>query len=317
MRNLSLGLSSLLVLSLSACGSTDDDVTDTGSEGSSMHDDMNDHDDDSAAPEQSSIVDVAVAAGGFDTLLAAVDAAGLTDTLDSDGPFTVFAPTDDAFAALPAGTVDALLADVPALTDILLYHVVAGELDAAAVVGSSLIETLQGSDLKVTSDGGVYVNDAMVTVTDIVADNGIIHVIDTVVVPPGDIVSIAASDSQFSTLVTAVSEAGLVDALSGEGPFTVFAPTNAAFDALPAGTVEALLEDIPALTDVLLFHVVDGKVPAEDVVASDALLTLQGSEADIYVDENGVSIAGAMIEITDIPASNGVIHVIGSVMLPE
>lgn len=262
------------------------------------------------------IVATADAAGDFTTLLAAVEAAGLTETLQGDGPFTVFAPTDAAFAALPDGTVDALLSDIPTLTDILLYHVVAGEVPASEVVGMSLVQTVQGSDFKVTVDGNVYINDAMVTTTDIEASNGIIHVIDAVILPPASIADIAASIPDFSTLVTALDAAGLVDTLAGEGTFTVFAPTNAAFDALPEGTVEGLLNDIPALTDVLLYHVLGEKLAASDVASLSSVSTLSGADANIVVDGEVVVIAGADVVVTDIPASNGVIHIIDAVMTP-
>ena len=278
--------------------------------------DLNEEEEEPEGEVQLDIIATADAAGDFTTLLAAVEAADLTTTLQGDGPFTVFAPTDAAFAALPAGTVDSLLADIPTLTDILLYHVVAGEVPASQVVESSLVGTVQGSDFKVTVDGDVYVNDAMVTVTDIEASNGIIHVLDAVILPPGNIAEVASADSDFSTLVTALAAADLVDALSGEGPFTVFAPTNAAFEALPAGTLDSLLADIPSLTDILLYHVVDEKLPAEEVVKRTSVTTLQGDGADIVIDGASVSVAGAPVIVTDIPASNGVIHVIDAVMLP-
>lgn len=263
-----------------------------------------------------SIIDVATDAGDFTTLLAAVDAADLTTTLDEGGPFTVMAPTDDAFAMLPDGTVDALLNDIPTLTDILLYHVVDGSVMASDVVELSLVTTLQGTDFKVTVDGDVFINDAMVVVTDIPADNGVIHVIDTVIIPPASIAEIAAGDAQFSTLVAALDAADLVDTLAGPGPFTVFAPTDAAFAKLPPGTVDALLQDIPALTDILLYHVSGEKLPAADVLGMSNVATLQGSDAAVTMDADGAYIAGAKIEITDIPAANGVIHVIDTVMIP-
>ena len=133
----------------------------------------------------SDIVDIAVADGRFETLVAAVTAAELVDTLKSEGPFTVFAPTDDAFAALPEGTVEALLEDIPALTDILLYHVVSGKVMAADVVGLEAATTVQGSDVAISLDGdSVKINDATVIITDIEASNGVIHVIDAVILPP-------------------------------------------------------------------------------------------------------------------------------------
>jgi len=266
-----------------------------------------------------SIVDIAVEDGRFTTLVAAVQAAGLAETLSGEGSFTVFAPTDDAFAALPEGTVETLLADIPALTDILLYHVVEGAVLAADVVKLSNAMTLQGQSVDISAEGGkVMVDGAEVIITDIQASNGVIHVIDSVILPESrDIVDIAVEDGRFTTLVAAVQAAGLVDALKGEGPLTVFAPTDDAFAALPEGTVEALLADIPTLTDILLYHVVDGKVMAADVVELSNAMTLQGQYVDIAVEDGKVMIDGAQVLITDIEASNGVIHVIDAVILPE
>ena len=140
-----------------------------------------------AEPEAqpATIVDIAVGDGRFQTLVTALQAAGLVETLQGEGPFTVFAPTDDAFAKLPEGTVDALLKDIPALTGILLYHVVPGNVMAADVVKLDMATTVQGASVAVTVDGDtVRINDAQVVITDIAAANGVIHVIDTVLVPP-------------------------------------------------------------------------------------------------------------------------------------
>ena len=135
-------------------------------------------------PQPMTIVDIAVGDGRFGTLVAALQAAGLVDTLQGEGPFTVFAPTDDAFAKLPEGTVDALLADIPALTDILLYHVVAGNVMAADVVALDSAGTVQGAEVSITVDGNtVMLNDSQVVITDIEASNGVIHVIDSVLIP--------------------------------------------------------------------------------------------------------------------------------------
>lgn len=270
-----------------------------------------------------SIIDVAEGAGDFTTLLAAVDAAGLTDTLATGGPFTVMAPTDDAFAALPKGTVDALLNDIPALTDILLYHVIDGEVPAGDVVTLSLAGTLNGSDIRITLDGsnvlvGDGLNNAMVTVTDVEADNGIIHIIDAVMLPPGTVTDIAvANPDLFSTLTAAVVAAGLDGTLADEtATYTVFAPTDSAFAALPAGTLDTLLADPSGdLTNILLYHVAADKYTAADVISSTSIPTLYGDAP--VTDNMGVyEIAGAPISITDIPAKNGVIHVIDAVMLP-
>jgi transforming growth factor-beta-induced protein len=499
-----------------------------------------------AFAQDQDIVDIAVADGRFTTLVAAVQAAGLVDTLKSEGPFTVFAPTDDAFAALPPGTVEGLLNDIPALTNVLLYHVVSGAVLAETVVTLESATTVQGSDVTISvRDGGVFLNDSVqVIITDIVASNGVIHVIDSVLLPPpsgmeaemmeqemvdirvahfspdtpavdvfvngeaaieglafpeitdwiqlpagtyniavapagagidaaaigpadftlpagafitvaatgslsagtlapqvliedyneipegrarltvfhaiedapavdilanggrlitslgypgtlgnndglfiidvpagtydvqvvptgrsapvvldlpgtaleannnyfvaavgtldnpgvqlavtsmsmgeemmdadmggNSIVDIAVADGRFNTLVAAVTAAGLADTLAGEGSFTVFAPTDDAFAALPAGTVEGLLNDIPALTNILLYHVVDGAVPAETVVTLDSATTLQGSPVTISVRDGGVFLNDSVqVIITDIAASNGIIHVIDGVLLPQ
>jgi uncharacterized surface protein with fasciclin (FAS1) repeats len=129
------------------------------------------------------IVDTAVSAGSFSTLVAAVQAAGLVDTLKGAGPFTVFAPTDEAFAKLPAGTVDALLQDIPKLTKILTYHVVSGKVMAADVTNLKSAKTVEGSEIKIDASNGVKINDSTVTTADVAADNGVIHIIDTVLIP--------------------------------------------------------------------------------------------------------------------------------------
>jgi uncharacterized surface protein with fasciclin (FAS1) repeats len=135
---------------------------------------------------------------------------------------------------------------------------------------------------------------------------------------PVDIVDTAVAAGSFGTLATALTEAGLVETLKGEGPFTVFAPTDEAFAALPEGTLESLLADIPALTDILLYHVVPGDVRAETVVGLDSATTVQGSDISIEVVDGAVILNGVtMVVTTDIEASNGVIHVIDSVLLPS
>jgi len=268
-------------------------------------------------PVLQDIVGIAAGDDRFETLVAALQAADLVSTLQGEGPFTVFAPTDDAFDNLPAGTVDALLQDIPALTDVLLYHVVSGKVMAADVVGLASATTVLGQDVTVTVEGGnVFINDAQVIITDIEASNGVIHVIDTVLIPLDDIVEIAVADDRFETLVAALQAADLVGTLQGEGPFTVFAPTDDAFDNLPAGTIDALLQDIPALTDVLLYHVVSSKVMAADVVGLTSATTVLGQDVTVTVEGGNVFINDAQVIITDIEASNGVIHVIDAVLIP-
>ena len=133
------------------------------------------------------IVDIAVNDGRFTTLVSALQAANLVDTLNGEGPFTVFAPTDDAFKALPDGTLDALVADIPALTNVLLYHVVPGKVMAADVVNLTSANTVEGQPISIkVQDGTVMVNNAKVIITDIEASNGVIHVIDAVLIPPAE-----------------------------------------------------------------------------------------------------------------------------------
>ncbi|MCA9515553.1 MAG: fasciclin domain-containing protein, partial [Myxococcales bacterium] len=266
------------------------------------------------------------ASGEFTTLTAALEAADLDGTLAGAGPFTLFAPTDAAFAKLPAGTVEGLLADIPALTRVLQYHVTSGEVDAAAVSASASVATLLGVavPVMVEADGTVVLNGAAaVTSADVVASNGVIHVIDTVLLPPDDpppsntITDIVTSDDRFETLATAVAAAGLGDTLAGDGPFTVFAPTDDAFAALPAGTLDTLLADQAALTDVLTYHVVDGEVTASQVVGLSEAVAKNGVAIGIEVVDGAVVLNGTVhVTITDIVADNGVIHVIDGVLVP-
>lgn len=266
------------------------------------------------------IVDVAVKDGRFNTLVAALKAADLDATLMAEGPFTVFAPTDAAFAKLPAGTVDALLKDIPTLKNILLYHVVAGKVMASDVVKVTSASTVNGLPVKVKVSGNeVRINDAAVQIADIAASNGVIHAVDSVIIPPsGDLVDAAAADGNFKTLLAAATAAGLVDTLKSAGPFTLFAPTDEAFAKLPAGTVEALLNDIPKLTQVLTYHVVSGRVYSSDVVKLSSAPTVEGSTISIQVEGGSVKLnASSIVTKADVLTTNGVIHVIDSVLLPK
>ncbi len=271
----------------------------------------------SADNHKETIVDVAKSTGSFETLLAAAGAAGLADTLASEGPFTVFAPTDEAFAKLPEGTVEALIADPEKLKSILLYHVVPGKVLASDVVKLKTADSALGQALTIGTSEGVMIDGATVVKADVMASNGVIHVIDSVLMPK-DIVEIAAGNDDFSTLVAAVQAAGLVDALKG-GPFTVFAPTNEAFAKLPEGTIATLLkpENKAKLQEILKYHVVSGIVKAEDVVKLKKAETLTGESVAIAVKDGKVSINGANVVAADIVALNGVIHVVDTVILPK
>lgn len=286
------------------------------------------------------IVDTAVANGSFKTLAAALGAADLVDTLKGKGPFTVFAPTDAAFAKLPSGVVDTLLqpANKDALRSVLTYHVVAGNVTSKQVVKLKEATTVNGAKVAISVAGGkVRVGSANVVAVDVRAKNGVIHVIDTVLLPPGfsvpapapapttvapaapkTIVDVAVGNGNFKTLAAALTAAGLVDTLKGPGPFTVFAPTDAAFAKLPAGTVESLLkpENKAQLTGILTYHVVAGRVPASDVVKLSSAKTVNGAEVRVTVSGSSVRVNEANVVTTDVAASNGIIHVIDSVLLP-
>lgn len=269
------------------------------------------------------IVETAVAAGNFKTLVAAVQAAELVDTLNGKGPFTVFAPTDEAFAKLPKGTLEMLLKpeNKAKLAAILTYHVVPGSVKAADVVKLKNAATVQGQrvDIKVNA-GKVMVDGANIVATDVACSNGVIHVIDTVILPvDGTIVDVAAKNGSFNTLVAAVKAAGLVETLSGKGPFTVLAPTDAAFAKLPAGTLEMLLkpENKKQLVDILTYHVVPGVAAYSDqVVKMSQVPTVLGTPITVTVTDGKVRLNDSNVVATDVEASNGVIHVVDTVILP-
>ena len=336
------------------------------------------------------IIENAVNSADHTTLVAAVKAAGLVETLSGDGPFTVFAPTNAAFEKLPAGTVETLLKpeNKDQLTKVLTCHVVAANAMSDAIMGMIAddngehpVKTVGGCvfTAKMSGDNIVIVdgqgNEATVTIADVRQSNGVIHVIDTVLLPAADdgmesesamdesggyeaddkmadtamteedtvmvggapmypsktIVENAVNSADHTTLVAAVKAAGLVETLSGDGPFTVFAPTNAAFEKLPAGTVETLLkpENKDQLTKVLTAHVVAGDLSADELrrlarkhggrynfnaVSGDALTAVVKGRSLYIFDEAG---GAGKITISDVNQSNGVIHVVDDVLLPN
>ncbi len=281
------------------------------------------------------IVDTAVGAGSFKTLAAALTAADLVSTLKGPGPFTVFAPTDAAFAKIPKADLDAILADKKKLTEILTYHVVAGSVPAKTVLtldGKSA-KTVNGAEVKIGVSGGKVTLNGNVNVTavDVKASNGIIHVIDTVLLPPAavapattvaplkDIVDTAVGAGSFKTLAAALTAADLVSTLKGPGPFTVFAPTDAAFAKIPKADLDAILADKKKLTEILTYHVVAGSVPASTVLTLDgkSAKTVNGAEVKIGVSGGKVTLNGSVnVTAVDVKASNGIIHVIDTVLLP-
>jgi len=292
-----------------------------------------------AAPSQS-IAAIAAGNPAFSTLVSALQKAGLVETFNGSGSFTVFAPTNAAFDAaaaslLGAGKSGADLVsalDVATLTSVLKYHVTAGARNAQAVLASADLGMLDGNTARVSLQGGdASIAGARIQQTDIQATNGIIHVLGGVMLPPAlaqnktsvlTIAAIAAGNPEFSTLVAALSKAGLVDTFNGAQRFTVFAPTNAAFDEAAKqlhfrNGKELVSElDVRTLTAVLTYHVIAGDTKAESVVAADQLRMLSGVAADVSLRGGKAYIDDAEILSTDILASNGVIHVLGGVMLP-
>lgn len=275
-----------------------------------------------AAPDKN-IVETAVDAPQFSTLVTAVVAAGLADTLsDEEAEFTVFAPTDDAFAALPDGILAKLLDNEEILAKVLLYHVVEGTVDsiAAAALHGEDVMTLAGQKISVIVDSDeLFINGALVTTPDIFCTNGVIHEINAVLVPKFDIVETAIMNDGFETLVAAVVAADLVDTLKSDGPFTVFAPTDEAFAALPEGLLDELLADTDTLTKVLLYHVLGDAVFAETVLGLDGeeVETVLGQKVLITIDGENVFVNDSQVVVTDIECSNGVIHVIDAVLIPD
>jgi uncharacterized surface protein with fasciclin (FAS1) repeats len=269
-------------------------------------------------PPTTTVVDVVVNSDDHNTLEAAVLAAGLETTLSGEGPFTLFAPTDAAFAALPDGTVDALLGDIPALTEVLLYHAVAASVPSSDLVDSQTAVTVNGKNIYVSvSANGVFINNTQVTIADIETDNGVVHVIDTVLLPPsGSVVDVVVNSEDHNILEAAVLAAGLETTLTGDGPFTLFAPTDAAFEALPPGTVDALLGDIPALTDILTYHVVASPVLSTSLADGLSAVTVNGKNIEVSINPDGVFINEAQVTVSDIITENGIVHVIDAVLLP-
>jgi transforming growth factor-beta-induced protein len=275
------------------------------------------------------IVDTAIDDGRFTILVTALAAADLVTTLKGPGPFTVFAPTDTAFGKLPLGTIAYLLRpeNKIKLIKLLTYHVVAGKaITAADIIAMNPpfeLKMLNGFDTNITTEGSsIKVNDATVIVADVMATNGIIHALDTVLLLP-DIVDIAVQDGRFKILVTALKAAGLVDTLKGNGLFTVFAPTDDAFAKLPPGTIDDLLkpENKPKLIKILTYHVHGGiALTKADILARNPpfkILMLNRLLTTISKDGDLIRVNDATVIVADIIAKNGVIHAIDMVLLPN
>lgn len=278
-----------------------------------------------SADETKDIPANAEATGSHDSLVAALAHAGLVETLQGDGPFTVFAPTDAAFeaAGIDLSTFDTE-AENETLSDILLYHVISGAVDAANVTDGMVATMVNGDNATFTvTNETVMINDANVTLQDVAASNGIIHIIDKVLLPPAeepalvDISGVAAGTGVHDSLVAALAHAGLVATLQGDGPFTVFAPTDEAF--AEAGIDLSTFDNDEAnatLTDILTYHVYAGSVAAADVTDGMVATMVNGDDATFTVVNGTVMVGGATVTTADVAASNGVIHVIDKVLMP-
>merc|ERR1712079_401967 len=263
---------------------------------------------------------------GATTLVDLVVKAGLADTLSNSGPFTVFAPDNDAFSRVPESIMQALASDVELLKKVLLYHVVSGEVPSSAAKNNVKLTSVQGApilvDLYLKSnyyDGFITINGKKVAK----ADNGVIHMMSDVLypIPEKDLVDTLIADERFSTLVTAASAAGIVDVLRTTD-LTIFAPTNDAFAKIPSDALQGLLADKEALTPVLLRHALPGSLFSKGITwqehktAGGDLVATQVFKMGVVkvVSYTNNKRTGARVEEADIIASNGVIHAIDTVI---
>jgi len=305
------------------------------------------------------------------TLVTAVVEADLVDTLNSDGPFTIFAPANDAFAAIPEDILGAVLADKDLLTSVLTYHVIAGESLLADDLAGNTYTTVEGGEVTLAANGQ-GVNDANVICSNVPVANGTVHIVDAVLLPQvaldaiatltGDAMededamaddamadgeamlgatgpacgavptdgegsfagmaddpagTAASNNPLLSTLVTAVVEADLVDTLNSDGPFTIFAPVNDAFAALPEADLAAVLADKDLLTSVLTYHVIAGdSLSADDLILAGTVTTVNGADVTIEVDGSEFTVNGASAICINVPTANATVHIIDAVLLP-
>ncbi|MBX2838443.1 MAG: fasciclin domain-containing protein [Gammaproteobacteria bacterium] len=313
------GSAMALAIVLSACSDDPDPIVDPQSENAQ-------------STSGTSITDIAASEADFSTLVAALQATGLDTVLaDENATFTVFAPTNEAFEKLGQETINALLGDTDTLRNILLYHVVADaavDAQTAVSLSGSLVEAANGDDISVNTVGdSLFINDSEVIATDILASNGIIHVIDTVLLPPNNtdpvhtsnIVETAAAAGDFKTLSAALVATGLDATLADEDQeFTVFAPTDSAFEALGQDTIDGLLADPDALSSILLYHVLSGAVDSTTAIslAGNTVSTINGADIELSLRDGSLFVNDSRVITTDIIASNGIIHVLDAVLIP-
>lgn len=282
-------------------------------------------------PEPSTITDIVVNNPDFSMLETAVVNAGLAETLSGDGPFTVFAPDNDAFAAAGISSSDLESLSPEALAEILLYHTLGSKVVASDVPAgpNAPVETLNGNSIYLTSNAmGVFVNGTMVNQADVEASNGVIHVISTVLMPPvGNIVETAQANDDLSFLVAAVVRASegdtnVAEVLSSAGPFTVFAPTNQAFiDAGFPDIASIQAADPNTLTAILTYHVIAARAFSSDLSDGQILTTVNGGDLEIAIGSNATvegnsNPSPSNIIAVNIVTTNGVVHVIDQVLLP-
>ena len=275
-----------------------------------------------SADETKDIPTNATETGIHNSLVAALAHAELVDTLSGVGPFTVFAPTDQAFtdAGIDLANFNTDEAN-QTLVDILTYHVVSGEVLSSALTDGMSVETLNGDNITIGVGDNVTVNDATVTLADVVSSNGVIHVIDKVLLPPvdgpGDIPTIASSTGVHDVLVDAIIQAGLLDSLSDVGPYTIFAPTDQAFTDAGIDLADFSGDDgIAALGNVLAYHVTMGTVMSGELSDGQLVTMLNQQQVRVGVTPGGVIVNDASVTQADVVASNGVIHVIDKVLMP-
>jgi transforming growth factor-beta-induced protein len=274
-------------------------------------------------PRPTDLVGTATQAANLATLVTAIQAANLVEKLKSPGPFTIFAPTDQAFSTLDSDTLN----DKQAVSDILLYHIAATRVLSDSLVNGATIKTLLGDNLTIHKDGKIVkVGEAEITLTPLKATNGLIYLLDKVLLPPdkavvsapnATITQILTSDRRFSTLVTALKATGVYTDLQGTGPFTVFAPTQQAFTVLPTSLVDSLFHGPQVWTRVLHYHIIPGKkILATEFTNQEVEQTQEGSTLVFSKQGNSFLVEQAKITQTDIQAANGVIHVIDKVLVP-
>ncbi|GFO38805.1 fasciclin domain containing protein [Plakobranchus ocellatus] len=258
---------------------------------------------------------------GLKTLVRFLEMARLKTFLNGKGPFTLFGPTDEAFTKLPEWAKEAITKNTTILADVLKFHVLASKVNSSVLTNNLLAETALGEKLRINIYKNASVYTAQCAPLDLTrvnkpALNGIIHVLNGVMLPPaGNIVTALSMDVVFNILVKCVKEAGLVETLSGDGPFTVFAPTNNAFAKLPPGTIQKLLNNPELLAKILKYHVVAGTFCSSGL-ESGSVNTVEGQDVKVTVSAGGVMVNSAKVVYADVSVTNGVVHVIDTVLIP-